>query len=113
MALSVPMILFFIALTNKLQSSHSLLNIRNREDRNCFLYCSTAACYRNYGSALNPPGQTQDSRELIAESTRANPVAHPSSGEFDMPMGLEQIPRFEEVKKCRINLSKPSKNVSS
>ena len=33
----------YIALLNKLQSCNSLLNIRNHEDHNCFLYCFTAA----------------------------------------------------------------------
>ena len=95
----------YIALPNKLQNSNSLLNIRNREDHNCFLYCFTAAWHRKYGPALTPPGQhPRLNRTDPRTYSDANPVAHQPRGEFDMPMGLGQIPRFEEINKCRINI---------
>ena len=95
----------FIALTNKLQSCNSLLNIRNHEDHNCFLYCFTAAWYLKYGAALTPPGQHPRVRRTDPRLySDANPVAHQPGGEFEMPMGLRQIPRFEEINKCKINI---------
>ena len=95
----------YIALPNKLQNSNSILNIRNREDHNCFLYCFTAAWHRKYGPALTPPGQhPRLNRTDPRTYSDANPVAHQPRGEFDMPMGLGQIPRFEEINKCRINI---------
>ena len=95
----------YIALPNKLQSSNSLLNIRNREDHNCFLYCFTAAWHRKYGPALTPPGQHPRIKRTDPRLySDANPVAHQPRGEFDMLMGLGQIPRFEEINRCRINI---------
>ena len=36
----------------ELDESRLLLNIRNRQDHNCFLYCSTAAWHLKYGRLL-------------------------------------------------------------
>ena len=46
----------YLALPGKLARTSSLLNIRNREDGNCFLYCYTAAYHLNFGPRLLPPG---------------------------------------------------------
>ena len=95
----------YIALPNKLQSSNSLLNIRNHEDHNCLLYCSSAAWHRKYGPAVTPPGQHPRVKRTDPRIySDVNPVAHQPRGEFEMPMGLGQIPRFEEINKCRINI---------
>ena len=95
----------YIALPHQLQSSNSLLNIRNHEDHNCFMYCFTAAWHRKYGPALTPPGQHPRIKRTDPRTySNANPVAHQPRGEFDMPMGLGQIPRFEEINRCRINI---------
>ena len=69
------------------------------------MYCFTAAWHRKYGPALTPPGQhPQIKRTDPRIYSNANPVAHQPRGEFDMPMGLGQIPRFEEINRCRINI---------
>ena len=89
-ALFTPMKgLSYIALPHQLQSSNSLLNIRNREDHNCFMYRFTAAWHRKYGPALTPPGQhPRIKRSDPRIYSNANHVAHQPRGKFDMPMGL-------------------------
>ena len=78
----------YIALPNKLQDSNSLLNLRNREDHNSFLYCFTAAWHRKYGPALTPSGQHPRLKRTDPRIySDANPVAHQPRGEFEMPMG--------------------------
>ena len=39
----------YVALPHQLQSSNSLLSIRNREDYNRLMYCFAAAWHRKYG----------------------------------------------------------------
>ena len=81
----------YIALPNKLQSNNSLLNKRNHEDHNCFLYFFTAAWQRKYGPAITPPGHHPRVKRTDPRLySDANPVAHQPRGEFDMPMGLRQ-----------------------
>ena len=46
----------YLALPGKLARTCSLLNIRNREDEHCFLYCYTAAYHLKFGPRLLPPG---------------------------------------------------------
>ena len=95
----------YIALPNQLQNSCSLLNIRNHEDLKCFLYCFTAAWHRKYGPELTPPGQHPRTKRTDPRTySEANPIAHQARGEFDMPMGLGQLQRFEEMNRCRINI---------
>ena len=95
----------YIALPHQLQSSNSLLNIRNHGDHNCFMYCFTAAWHRKHGPALTPPGQHPRIKRTDPRTySNANPVAHQPRGEFDMLMGLGQIPLFEEINRCRINI---------
>ena len=43
----------FIALPSSLQSMACLLNIRNRSDNNCFLYCYVAAWHLKFGPSLH------------------------------------------------------------
>ena len=106
MALFTPMTgSSYIALPNQLQNSCSLLNIRNHEDHKCFLYCFTAAWHRKYGPELTPPGQHPRIKRTDPRTySEANPIAHQARGEYDMPMGLGQISRFEEMNRCRINI---------
>ena len=42
----------YVVLPEKLSGTSALLNIRNTEDENCFLYCYTAACHLKYGLRL-------------------------------------------------------------
>ena len=85
----------------ELDASQLLLNIRNRQDHNCFLYCFTAAWHLKNGPLLYVA-----SRDSIATRTspdtywRRNPLAHQAKGEFEMPMGFGQMLRFEKLDNC-------------
>ena len=48
----------YLALPGKLSGMSALLNIRNREDEHCFLYCYTAAYHLKYGPRLVPVGSS-------------------------------------------------------
>ena len=39
----------YLSIPPELDASHLLLNIRNRQDHNCFLYVFTAVCHLNHG----------------------------------------------------------------
>ena len=55
----------YLALPGKIARTCSLLNIRNREDENCFLYCYTAAYHLKFGPRILPPGAS--SRRITAQ----------------------------------------------
>ena len=93
----------YIALPPQLQNVNCLLNIRNREDNNCFLYCYTAAWHYKYGPSLheNVSWRLRTSPETYK---RSNILAHQPIGEFEMPMGFNQVPKFEMLNKVQVNI---------
>ena len=94
----------YLALPGKLARTCSLLNIRNREDENCFLYCYTAAYHLKFGPRLLPPGAP--ARRITSPVTYGsdNPLAKQADGVFDMPMGFHQMTRFEELNNVCVNV---------
>ena len=94
----------FLALSGKLARTCSLLNIRNREEKNCCLYCYTAAYHLKFGPRLLPPGDS--SRRMTSPVTYLpeNPLAKQADGVFDMPMGFHQMTRFEEPNNVCVNV---------
>ena len=83
----------YLALPSELQGVWSLLNIRNHLDKKFFLYCFTAAYYLFYG----PPLQTDTWRTVTSPPLYSsnNFSAHQAKGDFDMPMGFKDMPKFE------------------
>ena len=95
----------YIALPGALQGSKALLNIRNHNDDNCFLLCFTAAWHLEYGPPLYRPGQESWRRKTSPLTySPSNPLAHQAIGDFEMPMGIKQIPKFEHMNDCKINV---------
>ena len=94
----------YLALPGNLARTCSLLNIRNREDENCFLFCYTAAYHLRFGPQLLPPGAS--SRRITSPVTYRpdNPLAKQADGVFDMPMGFHQMTRFEELNNVCVNV---------
>ena len=94
----------YLALPGKLARTCSLLNIRNREDENCFLYCYTAAYHFKFAPRLLPPGAP--ARRITSPVTYGpgNPLAKQADGVFDMPMGFHQMTRFEELNNVCVNV---------
>ena len=76
--------LSYLALPGKLAHTCSVLNIRNREDENCFLYCYTAAYHLKFGPRLLPPGAP--SRRMTSPVTYGpdNPLAKQADGVYDI-----------------------------
>ena len=93
----------YLPLPTSLQSMNCLLNIRNREDNNCFLYCYVAAWHFNFGQSLydNVGWRMKTSPQTYSAS---NPLAHQPMGEFQMPMGFNDIPRFENLNIVQVNV---------
>ena len=89
----------------ELDASHLLLNIRNRQDHNCFLYCFTAAWHLKHGPLLYFAGRDSLAKRTSPDTySRRNILAHQAEGEFDMPMGFGQMLRFEKLNDCKINV---------
>ena len=89
----------------ELDASRLLLNIRNLQDHNCFLYCFTAAWHLKHGPLLYNSGSDSIAKRTSPETySRRNPLAHQAEGEFEMPMGFGQMLRFEKLNDCKINV---------
>ena len=81
-----------------------LLNIRNRKDHHCFLYCFTAAWHLKNGPLLYVASRDSIARRTSPDTySRRNPLAHQAKGEFGMPMGFGQM-GFEKLNDCKINV---------
>ena len=91
------------ALPSDLRSMNCLLNIRNREDDNCFLYCYVAAWHFTYGQSLyeNVGWRMRTNPETFSPS---NPMTHQPVGDFEMPMAFNQILTFENLNKVQVNV---------
>ena len=88
-----------------LQSLACLLNIRNRNDNNCFLYCYVAAWHFKFGPSLND-SVTWRLRTSPETYSRSNLLAHQPVGDTEMPMGFNQIPKFERLSNVQVNYRK-------
>ena len=76
----------FIAIPSKLQNCRGLLNIRNHEDANCFLYCYINAYHMHNNISLDGPGRNYNTDRNSSEDYKpAN--FHQPTGHFDMPWG--------------------------
>ena len=93
----------YIALPSKLQNCRGLLNIRNHEDANCFLYCYIAAYHMHNNISLDRPGRNYNTDKTSPETYKQANL-HQPTGHFDMPMGLEDINQFENLNEVRINV---------
>ena len=93
----------YIALPTKLQNCRGLLNIRNHEDANCFLYCYIAAYHMHNNISLYRPGRNYNI-DKTSPQTYKQANLHQPTGHFDKPMGLEDINQFENLNEIRINV---------
>ena len=80
---------FYLALLSELHSMNCLLNIRNRDDNICFLFCYVAAWHFVYAQSMY---------EFLGWRMRTNPeicspfdpLTHQPVGDFEMPMDFNQ-----------------------
>ena len=95
----------YIALPIELSALKCLLNIRNFNDPNCFLYCFTAA-YHLQGKCfpLTQPGDRLSKKTNTATYARSNPLTHQAVGDFPMPMPIDKISVFERCNEVKVNV---------
>ena len=94
----------YIALPNKLQGCRSLLNIRNIEDENCFIYCYTAAYHLHTDIPLVETSSWRCKTNPGTYNPTYNPLAKKHAGNFRMPMPFHELERFEKLNKVQVNV---------
>ena len=93
-----------MALPNKLQGCRSLLNIRNIEDENCFIYCYTAAYHLHTDIPLVETSSWRCKTDPGTYNPTCNPLAKKHAGNFRMPMPFHELERFGKLNKVQVNV---------
>ena len=94
----------------EMNASRLLLNIRNRQDHNCFLYCFTDAWHLKHGPLLYVAGRDSIQHRTCPQTySSRNPPAHQTEGEFEMPMCFGQMLRFQKLNDRKINVFRYTK----
>ena len=86
-----------------LQECNSLLNIRNHTDNNCFIYSFVAASYLKSNNFEGEEGRN-DSLKLTSPKFYQNISSLQPAGEFAMPMGFNDIDKFETLNDVEVNV---------
>ena len=97
-----------LALPTELAKCQYLLNIRNRQDGKCFLYCYTAQYHQLFGPALIPTDASWRQKSNPIMYSSENPRAKQLVGDFMMPMAFHQMEKFEQLNKVRVNVFRHS-----
>ena len=88
-----------------LRRDSNLLNIHNGSDNNCFLYCYTAGYHLVYKKEkLEPPIPCVRPRTNVLTYSREKPSAKIPKGNFEMPMSLHDISKFEDLNEVQVNV---------
>ena len=93
----------YLALPHKLANCRGLLNIRNQDDANCFNYCFVAAYHAHHGISLDRDDRNYHI-DKTTPATYQQQNIHQPVGEFEMPMGFEQMKAFETLNDVAINV---------
>ncbi len=80
-----------------------LINIQSKDGR-CFQHCYTAAYHLQFGPTLVSEKSHWRQKFLQTTYDETNPLANLPKGEFDAPMPLNQIGRFEHLNKVQVNV---------
>ena len=92
---------------HSLRRDSTLLNIHNRRDHNCFLYCFTAGYHLVYKKEkLKPPAPYFRPRTNVLTYSKENPSAKMPKGNLEMPMSLHDISKFEDLNEVQVNVFK-------
>ena len=95
----------YIALPTELSALKCLVNIRNFNDPNCFLYCFTAAYHLQWkGCPLTQPGDRYSKKTNPATYARSNPLTHQAVGDFPMPKPIDKMSAFERCNEVKVNV---------
>ena len=93
----------YIVLPPHLQKCNSLLNIWNHTDNICFLYSFVAASYLKSNNFEGEEGRS-DSLKLTSPEFYQNMSTLQPAGEFTMPMGFNDIDKFETLNDVEVNV---------
>ena len=81
----------------------AVLNIRNHNDNNCFVNCYIAARCLKEKIGMKVGGQNDTLRATNPETYKDLKSLFPA-GNFQMPMGLSSLNKFEELNSVQINM---------
>ena len=98
----------YLALPTELAKCQYLLNIRNRQDEKCFLYCYTAQYHNTFGPRLIPANGSWRQKTKPIMNISENPGAKQAAGDFMMPMAFHQMEKFELLNLVRVNVFRHS-----
>ena len=93
----------YIALPIEHSALKCLLNIRNFNDPNCFLYFFHG-CLLFAGERLPPHATWGSVQQNPATYARSNPLTHQAVGDFPMPMPIDKISVFERCNEVKVNI---------
>ena len=93
----------YIDLPPPLQKCKFFLKKRNHTDNNCFIYSFVAASYLKSNNFEEEEGRN-DSLKLTSSEFYQNMSSPQPAGEFAMPMGFNDIDRFETLNDVKVNV---------
>ena len=93
----------YLALPHKLANCRGLLNIRNHDGANCFNYCFVAAYHAHHGISLDRDDRNYHIDKTFPATYQQQNI-HQPVGEFEMPMGFEQMKAFETLNDVAIDV---------
>ena len=84
-------------------ASTLLTNINTKIDHRCLLYCFVAAYHNVNERALYPTSRRLLEKNKVSTYDQDKEGTVKINGEYEMPMGLMDMDRFERLNKCQIN----------
>ena len=88
-----------------LRRDSNQINIHNSNDEKCFLYCFTAGYHLVHRKEkLEPPRPCFRPRTNILTYSSENPPAKQPVGDFDMPISLMDVSKFEDLNDVQVNV---------
>ena len=93
----------YVALPTKIANCRGLLSLRNHDDQQCFRYCYVTAYHLHHGISLDRVDQNYQTAKTYPTTYNQLGI-HQPLGEFDMPMGFEDILEFEKLNDVKVNV---------
>ena len=87
----------------KIANCRGLLKIRNRNDQNCFKNCYIAAYHLHNNINLERDGRNTNA-ERTSPETYSNPNLQQPLGDFEMPMGFDDMKEFESLNNVQVKV---------
>ena len=95
----------YLELPDELSAASTLVtNINTKDDDRCFLYCFVAAYHNVNEPALYPTSRRWLEKNKVSAYDLYKEGIGKISGEYEMPMGLMDMERFEKLNNCQINV---------